>query len=413
MAKLSTAAQGQANHAVAQNGFRRVFLVAITLLFLINLVYAGWGALQKAIEDADRQVVNSVTASKKNLDKSNYQALVRYNDSLAFTDRFRATYNRIQQVSGGYYTFGEVAQDIYANKNGRLTYICRRQDVQPMADAITAFSTSLEAQGIPFLYLQAPHKLLYDQNDLVYRINDYANLNANRLLHQLDHSGVDSFDLRTVLTESDRSISPLFFQTDSRWQIRTALDAYFNLIPLVNNRYQLGRAGLDRFGSSANFAVNRTDNCFLGNQGVAAGLMPQTPPDGFDRITPYARTEFSVEITQADGQVIKRTGDFENALMTKKAGLSDLYESYLGQLAPLTRITNHNIDSGERLMILSDELAPPMAAFASLGFSHTTLVTPALYNGSIAQLIKAEKPSLVIVMYQPKSFETPDNFNFA
>ena len=386
--------------------FGAVFITVISLLLVLNFLFNGVSLLISSFDPTPDSVVGSSMGKEKGIKKS-------FEENFFLNQLSADAIGKIRLTLGGDFIFRDGVNDIYRDTTGRLTYLCRYKEMKEEAAALESFSLALEKEGVPMVYGQIPFKILPEEDNLIYRLNDYSNANADRLLLQLTHSGVDCYDLRDVLIESDREISPLFFLNDSRWQIGTAFDAYKTMLAYCDKNYHLCSETAQRFGLDENFAITRTDNCFLGNQGSAVGVGLISKLDAFDTVTPYAKTSFSVEILRADGTTLQRQGDYNTALMVKQTANTALFESYLGAAAPRIHIKNQKLTTGERVLIVGDDFINPFAAFFSLNVQETLVINPSLYEGSLLEEVRSFRPDLVIVLYNPKSFEQEAFFDFA
>ena len=392
----------------SSKAFGLIFAVAISLALIGNIVYNGTRSLVASFRPDTEDVLRNDAQMKKN------QSLQeRFDDSLFFNKSAREALNSVRNLQGGDFTFVDGVNDIYRDDTGRMTYICRYRNMRQEADALSGFSEKLEDAGIPLLYVQIPFNILRGEDSLHYRIRDYSNDNADRLLTDVSQKGVDTFDLRDVLKEPDRAVAPLFFQTDSRWRVNTSFDAYLSVLTLMDHQYHLCRDTAKHFGSRENFTVTQTEPCFIGDQGRLAVRPKNAQMDTFDYIKPYSRTSFKLKTVRTDGTLTARSGDYSAALMApEQKGYDNLFDSYLGAPAPLISMHNELVKTGEKLVILGDDFINPFASFTALNFTDTIVVNPALFRGSIQKLIDEQKPDLVLVMYQPKSFENPKYFQF-
>ena len=387
--------------------FGVLFVMVISLVLIINMLYNGGIRLVESFDPHQDAMVES----GKNTDEISAQQ--KFKNELFLNQAAADALSELRRIPGGDFVFVDGINDIYRDTTGRLTYVCRYREMESEAASLTAFSKQLASLGVPMLYVQLPFKILQGENTLVYNVGDYSNANADRLIKKIARNGVDTFDLRDVLKETDRQVSPLFFVTDSRWQVGTAFDAYLSVLTLVDREYHLCHETAERFGSDTNFALNRTEQVFLGNQGSKVGVGLVESIDAFDTIVPYARTSFLIETRRADGSVLQRSGDWSGAIMVKPTSEMNLFDTYLGADAPIIRITNQNIASKERIMIIGDDFVNPFAAFFSLNVQQTMVVNPDLYTGSVLELVSEFSPDLVLVMYNPKSFENEEFFHFS
>ncbi|MEG0457407.1 MAG: hypothetical protein RR549_04690, partial [Oscillospiraceae bacterium] len=241
---------------------------------------------------------------------------------------------------------------------------------------------------------------------------DYSNSNADNMVASLTTFNVKTYDLRNILTESNRILDPMFFFTDSRWTNDTAFKSYLNISDILTTDGKAKKESFKLFSDYNNFSYTVEENAFIGNQGAVLGDKYLNKKDNFDLFIPYARTSFKVETIKADGTIIEKEGDFSKAILTKPTQKSNLFDTYLGAPAPKIKITNNLNNYGEKLLIIGDDFVNPLGSFLSLNFSETVIINPLLYKDSINKFIDENDFNYVIMAYNPKSFNDEKYFNF-
>jgi hypothetical protein len=94
----------------------------------------------------------------------------------------------------------------WAQINGRdeLEIEDKAKETSQQYDALAELNDFCEDEGIDFLYIQAPYKISeYCDTDNVSGILDFANQNADELLVQLDSTGINYYDIRETIYESN------------------------------------------------------------------------------------------------------------------------------------------------------------------------------------------------------------------
>ena len=120
------------------------------------------------------------------------------------------------------------------------------------------FSKKLADINIPLIYVQAPYKVEKNE-DLPIGITDYANENANALLHELEINGVNVLDLREKL--KDKDVKEKYYITDHHWKIKTAFEASNYITEKLNEEYKFN---IDYFYSDIdNYNCIKKEKCFF------------------------------------------------------------------------------------------------------------------------------------------------------
>lgn len=313
---------------------------------------------------------------------------------------------------------------VYRIPNGHLIRSFPRADQKWRAERIKRLADQTEKNGSKFLFVLFPNKVVAGGKMFP---GDWspgnAGLyeNADELLGLLTANGVETLDLRPIVSPDEESVMRHFFKTDHHWNVFGAFEAFRYLAP----EFELRATGVSTVKSHPNLQLdnwerrplNRKHNRFLGSNGRRTGPLF----GGFDSDYVYLVPKFSIELEHrfrsrgSHKQSVKR-GDFVytstrlECVAEPKSLLSDMaYSVYYTDLAESNRF-NASAPCKARLLIVKDSYALPLLPMLSTVFSEVTALD-LRYNPSkgIAETICAVKPDLVVLAYNPSSFLSKDN----
>ena len=304
--------------------------------------------------------------------------------------------------------------------NGQLTQRNAMTDITPAAEAVCELNRFCQDNGTPFLYINPPHKPLYDQDLGQYGINSCTNQNEDKLLRALADEGVDCLDLRGPLYESSSDPYHYFYRTDHHWTAEAGLFTAGVIAREIRTRYGLSTDAdiLDPAG----FETIRYKNCFLGEMGKKTGAAYAFPED-LIIIQPRFPTHLSF---RDPSRQIDMTGDFSillnTALLQKiqaEASPSgngfpwapsvyddNLYYTYMYGNSSLQQI--HNEDAaGGRILVVKDSFAQVVNPYLALSVRDLDCWDVRQKTGSLRDQIRENDYDLVIVMYTGSMLNRP------
>ncbi|ONI48181.1 hypothetical protein AN643_02890 [Candidatus Epulonipiscioides saccharophilum] len=286
------------------------------------------------------------------------------------------------------------------------------EKIDPTAYALNTleFSKYLNELNIPFVYVQAPHKLSTDF-ELPLGYETFANRNADNLISQL--TSIPILDLRHEVVADGLSHYELFYKTDHHFKIEAA---FWSTIKITNFISMILDHDPDPFFNDAtNYHWDTYSNIFLGSRGARTGEC-FVGGDDFTIIYPKFDTSLTIEIPT---KKINKTGPFDETLMHTQANIAldkeyqtNIYEIYLGWDVDYLKITNHFATNNKKIFLVRDSFARPVGPFLSLHYNEVHMVdlrknTPS----NLVEQINTAQPDLVILMFSPQAFEDK-MFNF-
>ncbi|MDR1464918.1 MAG: hypothetical protein LBJ11_06435 [Oscillospiraceae bacterium] len=284
-------------------------------------------------------------------------------------------------------------------------------DMTPAAARTIAFQKALAAQGIPFLYVQAPGDVAPEDPRLPPGLTENGNAAADAFLAALDGAGVTTLDLRGGMAAQ-------FFATDHHWRPGAALEA------AQQTARQLQRSGIPAAADALDpvrFPVRRYPRLLLGSEGKRAGLL-FAGADDFDLPLPDFSTDLTVTIdsgglqdTEADGP---RRGSFSASvlhlgeLVRENRYQSRPYQVFFGGSWPRVSVINAAAAEGY-ILLIGDSFTTSFGAYLSLGVHRLEILDPRLYPDGIQAFALETQPDAVVLLHNTGSMFTQGLYVFS
>lgn len=321
-------------------------------------------------------------------------------------DEYNTTYGLIQKIIGKHIISDAGYGEIYKTNYNQIIFKVEKRNFRVLRslDAIEKLKSKLDKAGIPFLYVQAPFKLDDNEQQLPINKKDYADYNVDLFLEGLNERGIDFLDLRPLLRDGEKTQNELFFDTDHHWRIETAFEATGHIMDRLNRDYGFNIDS--KYKDLNNYDVQTLKNCYLGSMGRRTGKL-YSGLDDFTLITPNFETDY-VLYEHDYGQEKIYKGSFNEAILDDKYLNEDAsvdlnrYAVYHGDNEEL--IFNNNIVDNGNVMIIKDSFGIPVYSFLSLGVHEVRALDLRLFNDSVANYAKKNKPDVVILLYNGDTF---------
>lgn len=325
------------------------------------------------------------------------------NNDLQHREDYINIYGWIQKSMGKKIISDAGYGQLYKTKYNQITFAVTKQDVSDELVSMYDLKDQLDELNIPLLYVQAPFKLPEDEQQLPDNVKDYANDNVDQFLKGLDAKGIDYLDLREGFWDQGLTQNQLFFNTDHHWTVDSAFKSYGRIADRLNEDY--GFKIDEKYTDINNFNRKTYKDYYIGSMGRRVGEA-FGGVDDFTLITPKFDTNYTI-YERDNGEKIYE-GNFQDAVLTNSyiaEGTpldSNRYAVYHGDNAELEFI-NHNIDSGKILMV-KDSFGLPIYCFLSTGVEEVRALDVRLYKGSVVEYAKANRPEVVIILYNADCF---------
>jgi hypothetical protein len=296
---------------------------------------------------------------------------------------------------------------LFLTREGQITYQIPQRDLSTEAEKVIALKGELEKEGLTFLWVLAPFRLL-DEKSVTSITFDYGKENADYFIDQLSNSGVKSLDLRREFRyylKEGFSQGDLFYNTDHHWTIPAALKATGVIADTLNHQFNFS---IDtNLYNEENYIFKTHKDSFVGSMGRRVGLI-YGGKDDFTLVLPKFPTD--IQLWETDyGITTQSRGSFEDSVLLKEhledpELTANRYAAYHGDNEELVFI-NHNVNRG-KILIIKDSFGVPVYSFLSLGVNEVRALDPRLYKGSILEYAKEFQPEVVIFLYNVDSLNS-------
>ena len=267
------------------------------------------------------------------------------------------------------------------------------------ANSMIEFNRFLLDHGIPFLFIQAPHKMDPDCTLLPVGVANVYNANAGALIEVLEEGGVRVLDLRASIAGTPELVEQNFFITDHHWTYTGALTAFREIVREIES--VSGESELDfSRADPSHWESHVLENAYLGSQGQRTGIY-FAGMDDFVYYTPKPADMRRISCAIFDTEEFYR-GDFSDAILREERLSardyfdSHLYYLYVGGGHSLVQLRNPDAPNDLKILIIKDSFATPILGYASVLFREVDVIDPRHYNGSIAEYALFSQPDIVI-----------------
>lgn len=307
-----------------------------------------------------------------------------------------------------------VYNDVVTLKNGMLALASDKElDTESLAEPISAFNKYLNEKDIKFLYVQAPYKMDLKNELLPTGVEDYSNINADKMVDFLNEDNVNVLDLRTFISSDAGSVEKYYYYTDHHWNSDGAFLAFQKISEEIFKIFE-ETENYSEFLDKNNWNKEIYENIFLGSLGKRVGQFFA----GVDDVVTY-KPSLKTDMSLYNNKYLQyKTGDFEAVNIRKEHLEKDYFEKdpysvYIGGGYPIIKHTNPNASSGLKLLIIKDSYTLPVQAFLSTVFSRIDVIDPRLITAySISEYVECYKPDIVIQMINPSVFTHNEYFEF-
>jgi hypothetical protein len=295
--------------------------------------------------------------------------------------------------------------------NGYWTSVSSKEDessINNKSNAIKDISEFVEMQNIPFLYVQAPHKICKYDKELPIGVEDYNNENMDSLLEALNNENIDYIDMREAVHKENVNHYSLYYKTDHHWNIDAGFWACSVIEEAVEDNY--GIVFNTEYNDISLYNSTIYENAMFGSSGQAVTHFLEKSED-FSILFPKFETSFKLVIPDKG---IDEIGSFSdlfvdydglNTQIAKGGGYA--YETLLYGNRPLVQITNYNNEKAPKVFMIRDSFSVAVAPYMALGCSELDLIdirpTNGNFTGSVRTYIKEMQPDIVIMLVSSPS----------
>ena len=318
------------------------------------------------------------------------------------SDRLRGKFELLS-LNGGFVRLEGRTRyhDVQKMTNGMLTDVnLSGRDTSAFSENLGRFSRSLEARGIPFLFVMAPYKVPLEENLLPAGATDTINAFGDQVLAELAEQKVPFLDLRQEMSRTREQVETYFYRTDHHWNAEGAFRAYQLIMDAIRARFPETR---QTFTDAALWEKSVLPDWWLGSHGREVGPLF----GGLDDLDVYLPV-FETEMTRYSLGVWAMKGDFREVSIREWLleyqdyfGL-DHYQRYIGGGYPVTLHRNSRAENRMSLLLLRDSYALPVECFLSTEIASLDVVDPRMYDTMTEMdYMTLNPPDMVILMVCP------------
>lgn len=329
-------------------------------------------------------------------------------------------------------TYGAVYKALGKNEENRFAYIRDPKGVLHYTDFkntndISEFELALRVkrlddaaskQDAKVVFLLYPSR--YDsKKDEGYYGMPYRDMNtyADNFLMYLRRYNIDYIDYREVFEEQGKSMEDIMCVTDHPWKMEVGFDAVKYLVEYMDGKYNAGFDPMGIYTDRNNYVTETYYKNYLGDIGRETGEIYSELED-FTIISPVFETKFHRMYEDIDYTKTEVTGDFNNVIMNKKylyyedVYNRELFNTYIGGIYRVERITNLLDNSGPKVMFLRDSYSSPVGAFLAPMCSDINMYwSKYCYENYLEEKMLDEEPDYIFVAFTPDRLLS-ENFTF-
>lgn len=271
-------------------------------------------------------------------------------------------------------------------------YSAMRYVSEPSKNVI-AFSSYLEEQGIPFIYISTPRpeSILCRTGEMELK-DYYISERSWFLLQNLKETGITTIDLAQELAD----IGLKSYDTSIHWFPACALYSA-EVISEYLNRYGFG------FDSSLFDEDNTWD--YFQNQGQWQKLIYDKCGYQYVFPIPNAATGMRFRL-EHEGTV--REGEFEDVFLQEPGEFTDSAYHGFSVVSNSTLHRYSNADAGhnaeKRILIIGDSFNWILADYLAVDIGKLDVIHNASYTSSIREYIEETNPDIVLMVYNDAEF---------
>lgn len=276
--------------------------------------------------------------------------------------------------------------NVYIADNG---YLIEKNEAidEHRLDRISKIINSIsKIQNVNTTVMIVPTSITINANLLPKYATEYSEIERiNKIYSKLENC--TTIDMTSKLDKLNQSGTQTYYKLDHHWTTRAAFEAYTSYIESIKGNTLPLR----------DFKEEIVTEEFYGTTYSKANLYNLLP----DKITTYTNINNTFEIKYV--KLNETTDSFYNKdYLTKK----DKYAMFLNENQELVIITNKNISSDKKLLIIKDSYANCFVPFVANNFKTTHVIDPRYYAKSISDYIQENDIDEVLFLYNMHTLAT-------
>lgn len=348
------------------------FIFAMAVWFVFNPKTDYSSSEKRYLQDFPTTNLDTITSGKFGEEFETY-----------FADHFPA--RNMWVGFNAYYALGlgnNGASGVYLCNDGYLINepVPLENYIERNISAIIDFKNKIDA---PVTVMLAP-STGYIANDELPLIHNFYNNDEyfDNTKTALNNSSIDFVDLREAFKNEYENGTQLYYKTDHHWTTAGAYTAYtqfcsqLGIEPISKDRLKVENYD-DFYGttySTSGFWLTKPDT-----------IQVWSNPDNGDNIR--------VKITEGT-----ETEEYDSMYFYDHIDEDDKYPVFLDGNHALTEITNTNAEGGT-ILLIKDSFSHSFAPFLTENYSKVIMVDMRYYKQDVSEIVKAENPEQIIVLY--------------
>ena len=366
-----------------------IFMIVVFVMFAFNIAET-YGNLS---EQSGKERLRAAAADVESVDRVTYPFI-----------NINGFYQGVMQRD--YIYDVDPQNDTIRTGNGKVVSVSSTASKKKMRKAAAELKKTqdwLSERGIASLYVQAPSKTCFSEEDLMPGISNKTYDKLEFFVKELDKQNVTYVDAREWIKDNG---ADGFYKTDHHWTTETAFDVAVSTGKLLNEDYgfNISKEVLD----PSNYDFDKHRDAFLGAEGRRTGRY-YVGLDDFTVITPAFDTDFHAGIDSSETGHSERDGSFEETVMdmekdTEHYSFDDsAYYTYWGGDYGRAETINNNVDDDSSVIIFKDSYGIPVTAFMTNMFHRVNVIDKRYYESTetLKELIEETDPDLVMFVYGP------------
>lgn len=292
--------------------------------------------------------------------------------------------------------------------NGYLTTLVGRSADEYLLDcaaSVAALDAYLKARGTALVYAATPLTQGKYDSQMPYGVEDYGNMNVDRLLMMLEASGVDTIDFREKMYADGINHYDMMYKTDHHWTTEAGFYAYGILEDYIVEK--IGCKADERVSDIRNYTVTTYKEWHLGSRGQRTGIY-YAGIDDFKLILP----NFETSIQNGGGDVgsMQEMAVNMEPLGKKQYTSRYTYDWVLG--GSCGNYVNLNSKNDAKILIISDSFAKAVNPYLMMGFKEINYIYDLDVSCVTPEYIEEYDPDVVVLMYYSEILGGGNGFNF-
>lgn len=294
----------------------------------------------------------------------------------------------------------DYSYSVVKDNNNWLQFITFNAEPKEIVQNIADY----QALGVPILYVQPPTKYIDGYTEFPATLHDQSAVNVEQTASLLAEAGVPYLNLREQAEQDGLDKDSMFYVTDHHWRVETAFWAWGQTVAKLNEEFGWDLDADGYYTDLANWQATTWEQNFLGSQGRRVGRF-YGGLDDFTLLTPNFDTNFAVTINQRDGEVVEKSGSFDEVLLdwdmlNSKDVYTNRYGAYWGADYPVVLADNLQNDDGKTVLIIKDSYSLPYGAFFATMVDKLYMVDLRYFDiEDLADYIGEISPDLILIMY--------------